>query len=434
MDPLFAIWSHFGPAIMTVVFLVGSIIVGGYVLAYTANCLLTVVDQTAAGADEVIWPDEPTVDWLTRSVYLGILLAIWLAPAGILSRVLRDDLFPGEPGLRLLVLAIPGLWLLFPIGLLSSRSAVSRITVFRPEIVSAMARVGLGTLGFYLLTGILAAVVMPVVYLGLFSKGAKPLLLLAGPLVAAGLLIYARLIGRLGLLIRRLNPPNEKPGDRPRKKKKAPREEPREEEPEMLEVADRSDEDDEWSGGSYAMSREAAARTPKYVPPSEDDFNEMGPKIPQAVPDPEPVVAPRQFDDEDEEWSGGSYGMREEPKAPTSEQIQTSAEPRKPAPKPKRPRKAPPAPVGPRYPLLQGVFTFPWYGHSFGAWLWLAIGLTILGVLVGACIAFYPSDGDASLRLPPLALCQHWASHDHVVAIVGIDKGCCVPLRMGQRQ
>jgi hypothetical protein len=265
-----------------------------------------------------------------------------------------------------------------------------------------MARVGLGTLGFYLLTGLLAAIVMPVVYIGLFVKGGKLLLILAGPLVAAGLLIYARLVGRLGLLIRRLNPPNEKPGDRPRKKKTV-KEEPAAEEPEMLEVADRSDEDDEWSGGSYAMSREAAGRTPKYVSPSEEDFNDMGPKLPEAGPDPEPVVTPRKFDDEDEEWSGGSYGMKEEPKPAASQQIQTSAEFRKHAPKPKRRRKTPPAPIGPAHPLLQGVFTFPWYGHSFGAWLWLAIGLTILGVLVGACIAFYPSGGDASLRVPPPA-------------------------------
>src|SRR5437763_889927 len=104
MFPLFAGWSQFGNAIMTVIFLVGSVIVGTYVLAYAAHCLLTVVEQTAAGADEVSWPDEPTADWLSRAVYLSALLAIWLAPAGILARLLRDDLFPGDPGLRLLVL------------------------------------------------------------------------------------------------------------------------------------------------------------------------------------------------------------------------------------------------------------------------------------------------------------------------------------------
>src|SRR5439155_26740069 len=115
-----------------------SVIVGAYVLAYAAHCLLTVVEQTAAGAEQVTWPDEPAADWLSRAVFLAILLAVWLTPAGILARALREGLLPGEPGLRLLVLAVPGLWLLFPVGLLSSLSATSRLNVFRLGMVGAV--------------------------------------------------------------------------------------------------------------------------------------------------------------------------------------------------------------------------------------------------------------------------------------------------------
>ena len=109
-----------GPVIVFMFLLVGTVIVSTYVLAYAAYCFLVVVQDTAAGIDEVIWPNEPVQDWLGEAVYLLALIAIWLAPAGILARALREDLLPEDGPLRLLVLAGPGLWLYFPIGLLSS--------------------------------------------------------------------------------------------------------------------------------------------------------------------------------------------------------------------------------------------------------------------------------------------------------------------------
>ena len=55
----------FGPTIIFVMTLATSAILGLIVLARSAHCFLVVFESTAAGMDEVAWPDEPFVDWLT---------------------------------------------------------------------------------------------------------------------------------------------------------------------------------------------------------------------------------------------------------------------------------------------------------------------------------------------------------------------------------
>src|SRR5262249_47957389 len=157
-------------------------------------------------------------------------------------------------------------------------------------------------------------------------------------------------------------------------------ESPADEEPEVLEAEDRSHEDDEWAGGSYGLSRETPGKTPRFERPSKNDFDEMGPKIPEAGPE-EPPPPVRHNPDEDEEWSRGRYDLNREEPWPTreyrplaaedgdlgpqmprdvpdregSEQIQTSA-PRITKPskmlKSKRMRRLQPPPQGPRWPLL----------------------------------------------------------------------------------
>ena len=53
-----------GPTILFMILLLAQILIGIYVAAYASHCLLTVVQDTAAGNDEVIWPDEPYYDWV----------------------------------------------------------------------------------------------------------------------------------------------------------------------------------------------------------------------------------------------------------------------------------------------------------------------------------------------------------------------------------
>jgi hypothetical protein len=92
------------------------------------------------------------------------------------------------------------LWLVFPVSVLSSLSALSNFVVFRPVILRAMLK-HFGTLvGFYTITGMLLALCTALWYAGILADYAiaLPLAAFAG---AMGFLIYARLLGRIGLLV-----------------------------------------------------------------------------------------------------------------------------------------------------------------------------------------------------------------------------------------
>ena len=51
--------------------LVGAVVIGIYLWMYAAHCFSVVVDETAAGIDEVKWPDLPIIDWAGRLIYLA---------------------------------------------------------------------------------------------------------------------------------------------------------------------------------------------------------------------------------------------------------------------------------------------------------------------------------------------------------------------------
>jgi hypothetical protein len=216
-----------GPVILFLFVLVGVAIVACYALGYAGVCLLSVVQETASGAEELAWPDEPLPDKAGRALYFGALLALVLVPVGILTRALREDFIPDDNGLRLLVLALPGLWLLLPIALLSSLSGTTRWLVFRPVIVVRLLRLFPATAAFYLTSAVLAALVGFAWYNALFSPYGLFVLPIAAVLSGWLWLLYARLLGRLACLIGLLGPlaagPDREaptPLMRPRKRKK----------------------------------------------------------------------------------------------------------------------------------------------------------------------------------------------------------------------
>ncbi len=80
-----------GPAILFVILLAASAMVGVCVLAFAARCVLVLVNETAAGQDEIVWPSEPYQDWLGHAVQFIELVGIWLAPSALLARLLRGQ-------------------------------------------------------------------------------------------------------------------------------------------------------------------------------------------------------------------------------------------------------------------------------------------------------------------------------------------------------
>ncbi len=306
--------------------LVLALILALLVVAYAMHCVLVVARDTADGLDEVTWPAEPFQDWVGGALHLVLVVAAWLAPVGVLARALRKDWLPDEDGLRFLLLAVPGLWLLFPVALFSALSGASRWFVFRPVVLWHMLRVAPSALAVYFLSALLAAGVAALGYAAIF-KGLILLVPVTAAAAAAALLIYARLLGRLAASMGR--PPS---GKRKASKTKRPK------------VAG------------------VKVQDPWAVP------DETEPQ-----PEPKPEGRPRR--------KVKAYGLAAETAAPPPAPPPPSEADREIRDRPKR--------AAPRTALLGGVFTFPWYARSRRAWLWLSAGFLALGVCAAALVFMY---------------------------------------------
>jgi hypothetical protein len=353
-----------GRAILFMVSLAGTAIVAAYVLAYAARCLLVVVQGTAAGQDAVTWPDEPIMDWLGQAVHVAFLLALWLAPAGLLARGLRHVWLPDDPGLRTLLLAAPGLWLFFPVGLLSSLSAGSPWVPFRPVIVGRLLRLLPATFAFYLVSlGLAAAAIYPW-YVAL--RGMSYLLPVAAIVSAVLLLVYARLLGRIAWLVGRLAPLGsssrpERPQGKPARRKK-PR--PRVEDP--------------WAAPGMEVVEKQADDSPparprkkrrEHEPPLPDEIEAYGLVTEEVKP---PAPAP-------------TGPLRREPPPPP----RPAPEPPSTAPVEARFLDRPPEYV-PRSPLLEGVYTFPFYPQNLAGLVALSAGFLVVGFGILGMVTFWP--------------------------------------------
>lgn len=187
-----------------------SMIVGGAVVAYAAHCFFTVVQDTAAGNEEVSWPGDLFLDWIRSAVVVIGLLAVSLAPAGFLARGLGAVWLPGQPGLRFFLMAVLSLWSVFPVVLLSIMSARSPWMLFKPAVIVQLVRLGPAALIFFLMSGLVGGICAGLAYLYLWL-GQAWLLPVIAIVFSGSLLIYGRLLGRLAWLISRIHLPKDMP-------------------------------------------------------------------------------------------------------------------------------------------------------------------------------------------------------------------------------
>jgi hypothetical protein len=395
----FAYVGEAGNAILFIVTLVATTIVATYILAFAAYCVLLVVQDTAAGVDKVVWGGEPVYDWMLRSLHVIGIAFIWLAPAGILARALGDmEAF--------VALAALGLWLFFPVGLLSALGATSFWTPFRPAVVVQLLRVLPATAWFYGVSAVLVSAVAALWYASLFTAWGY-LLPVAAAAGATVLLIYARLLGRVAWLIRRLKPlkaaaprqparPAERQPERRRPKAggKARRKPAAEVQDPWAVPEAPAPEDDSGSRSArpvegYGLASEespAAEEGPKprkkkaYEPPHplEIERYEFNSEEPARPPDLTPL--------------DGYDPVGLEPLPPEERSATADAERlgRTVSDFEKRllqPRKPEPVPA---LPLVSGVFSFPFYESSLKAWLWLAVGGLALGMCLRGLVIYWP--------------------------------------------
>jgi hypothetical protein len=369
---------------------VAQTLIGLLVFSYAAYSFFVVSVSTAAGNDEVVWPGDPIQDWLGNAWYLGWLLAVWAVPASFLATAVetRGWLVPAT------VVGI--LWLIFPISVLSSLSAVSKFVILRPTILWLMLRHAGATFVFYTSTAILLGLCAGLFYLGLTGS---PLLIPVAAIVgAAGFLIYSRLLGRLGWLITRESPSTRSKGS-----------------PEVrTQVFDPWSSPDEEPQGSLGRSRSRKGRKKrsrtKRLVRTRDPWA-VAPEELRTVTTKRETAQPELAEDPLGP-ARGVYEVHQEP-SPTSaikpEMIEPEPEPYAVSPaEEKKPSSIPLAateslariearlaapraePPPPSIPLVSGVYTFPFYKATLGPAATLSFGVLIVTALLRVQMAFWP--------------------------------------------
>lgn len=182
-----------GPAVLALAFLILPLIwVSVWTLSYAAACGVTVIEDTAAGNDEIVnWMDPNWREWaiqLMSVAYLGLLCA----PFGyfVAWSVFLTTGFFWIPYATIL-------FLMYPIILLSALEADSVMLPYSQPVLQSLYKLPGAWAQFYGLSAL--TVVLPLLLFAGLALVALPLACIAtAPVFAAAILIYARLLGRLG--------------------------------------------------------------------------------------------------------------------------------------------------------------------------------------------------------------------------------------------
>src|SRR5262245_51824341 len=138
-------------------FMIAQVVLGALISAYAAHSLLVVVESTAAGNDEVQWPDDPLLDWVWKLFYVVWLYGIWLLPIWIVVNAIKPRMLLENPGPTFIAVACATFWLLFPISVLSSLSATSLWVPFHWQLFRRLVRQPRAAATYYGMSALLLA-------------------------------------------------------------------------------------------------------------------------------------------------------------------------------------------------------------------------------------------------------------------------------------
>jgi hypothetical protein len=376
----------FGSTILFVCALAGFAIVASIALAYAVHVVVTVVAATASGQDEVIWAGETPLDWIPEVPPVVGLLVLCLAPAQILSAGLAHAFLPDAPGLRFLVLAAACLWLLFPVGLLSSLSGESPWMFLRPAALGRMLLQPRALVVFYAVSAVVGLAVGGA-WLLAFWLGRPILAAVAAAVTASGVLLYSRLLGRLGWLASRatlVKPRRRRPVRRKPRRTRAEARDPWAAPPTPAAESKRPVKrppDDSEEGLGYGLADEPPARPPQFRLIKGTYYLDVETPEAPAKPGVDPPARPPADSDEelprmiDEELPPQRPAAPEFTRSRLEEEIAAGRE----------------EPRPPRHPLVTGVYSFPFYSTNVRPWLELCVGALAVGFAVGTL--FLPAGG-----------------------------------------
>jgi hypothetical protein len=343
--------------IFFVLLLSATMVVGTYVFAYTSHCFFTVVEQTSAGNDEVVWPNDPFFDWLWEAVYMAWLIGVWLVPVVLVL------------GGSQVVVAAGLVWLLFPVTLLSSMSASSRWILISPRLLRRLLGERFGSLALFYLHSAPVLAAAAVCFYCLFMRPAVALVAVTAPALAAGLLIYARQLGRLAHLIEHTRGEAVRPRPTPRRR------------PRVRAAAAH----DPWSGSAEENRPPQPRELPPVMSPSEGPIVgydvEYGDR-PRAEPQPPPKRRPPDLDDVPYDLEGSPNV--DPPRGPMPADWTNPSEYEM------RLARGGAAPPPPSFPWITGVYNFPVYQKTLPPFVIMALGLGMFGLMVQTLISMKP--------------------------------------------
>jgi DNA-directed RNA polymerase subunit RPC12/RpoP len=162
-----------------------------WTFSYAAHCMVAILEDTSAGADEILsWPESDWRDWMWRFLQMLYLASVAIAVGFGISQL--AGLWLEQTG----VIWAGGVFVIFPILLLSSVDAGSPFIPLSKRVRRSLFRCTGGWLTMYLLSGLMWAAAIGICY-ALWELQPFLLPIVGGPVLAAVLLVYARLLGRL---------------------------------------------------------------------------------------------------------------------------------------------------------------------------------------------------------------------------------------------
>lgn len=180
--------------------IVAATIAAFFVWAFACHCFMSVIEETAAGNRDVSYPDDPYSDWIWKGWYLAWLVAVWVAPALLLAYIVSPAFAERWRGPAYVLVAAGAFWLAFPLSLLSSLAAESRLTVLHGGVLARLVRRPGTWLAFLLLSALAVLPAAGAIAWEFFGNHLASLLV-APLVVAASVFLYARLAGRLAQIL-----------------------------------------------------------------------------------------------------------------------------------------------------------------------------------------------------------------------------------------
>jgi hypothetical protein len=381
-------------AILFVPVLAFTWIIGFAVVLHAAHYFLTIVESSATGMsrnlswdgrpfrewirDGVSWPDEPIADWLLKALFLSYLTTLWVGPAMLIGYLVAGT----SPWAT--VIAAAAFWILFPIGLLSAMSSEDRWTPFRLSLLGALARRPGKTLGFYLLSAPVLAVLFLTFDLMLIHSDRTTMAwaLALAPVAAAMLFIYARLLGRLGLVMSYIMVDDDEP-EAPAKPRKRKRRKPLHAYDERHRFGVPTEANPEDLPTTVQPADLPALESPLDGPVTGYEVDYSGKLPPEEEPKPRPVV--HKFDDEDDT----PITVQPAPDVTNTDRARLAAELAQPSQR-EIELYLREKPTEPANPYGAEAVTFLFDGKTLDPWLRITLGFMALALLQRALDALRP--------------------------------------------